>query len=207
MWGVGGTSHFPGLTGITPKAQHKTAGSLPASQARTRPGGHQHWSKAWGSGLGEVGRKRPEALPQAPGSRIHSQAFHSCLTAWSRPRNHRAPEVWAPLDPKVLGPHPIAWTPWSPPPDPSRAPTSSSWHHCSYFLPRLLHYFTPTSRPWFSSEGWKRRRKEGMGGSRGPESALQLGVQPRGLHGDLPLSPFQAASRDKHWPTKLGYDN
>lgn len=25
-------------------------------------------------------------------------------------------------------------------------------------LPRLLHYFTPTSRPWFSSEGWKRRR-------------------------------------------------
>lgn len=46
-----------------------------------------------------------------------------------------------------------------------------------------------------------------MGGSQGPESALQLGVQPRGLHGDLPPSPFQAASRDKDWPTKLGYDN
>ena len=46
-----------------------------------------------------------------------------------------------------------------------------------------------------------------MGGSRGPESALKLGVQPRGLHGDLPLSPFQAASRDKDRPTKLGYVN
>lgn len=63
MRGAGGTSHFPGLSGITRKAQHKTAGSLPASQPLTWPGGHLHWSKAWGSGLGEVGRKKPEALP------------------------------------------------------------------------------------------------------------------------------------------------
>lgn len=168
------------------KAQPQTACSLLASKALTWPGGHLHWNKAWGSGLGEVGRKRTPRGP-ATGPRITCPfpGLPLLPEGMVEAQEPQGPQVWTHLGPKSQVPAPTAWIPGSPLARPG--PTSST-SISALTLPVCLDLST-ISLPlrdlgFLPRDGRDAERKE----TGGLDESLRCssGSSPRGLHGDLP---------------------
>lgn len=188
----GETSHFPWVTENVKKgpARNCTAASQALrpspSRAVTCTGatlGPLGWQSRAGRGVrgtrgpSSSSRRDPEAhatspLPTCPLS-APPQLPEVSVREWQGRRSLEAQRLGAPphrLD-AVASSRPILGTHLLP------------RHLRSYFLFASSSWpFLLTSCPYFSSAGRKRHGEEGLGGPQWPQSTLQFGVQPQGLH-------------------------